>query len=582
MTLLTDSPSKDAAKSAPSKREYLRIANKYARDVVAKKIPACWQVIAACQRYLNDLERQKTDEFEFQMDRDSATRACEFLEALPHVKGKWAKKRETLTLEPWQCFIVVNLFGWVEKADPTRYRFREADIYIPRKNGKSFLAAGIALYKFCADGEYAAEVYFGATSLEQSKRLGFKMARAMVLRSPELQKAFGLKVNVNSIVKNDDGSILKPVIAKPGDGDMPSCAVTDEYHEHPTSELVDTFKTGMGARESPLDLKITTAGSNRGGPAFLLQKDLEQILRGTMIDERVFAIIYTIDDGDDPFCEASLRKANPNWGTSIEPQFLLDEMNAARQSARKQNAYKTKYLNIWVNAAVGWMNMVKWDALADTTLRIEQFEKQPCLESIDIASRLDIASKVRVFQRKIDGKDHYYVFANHYLNQAAVDEGRGEHYATWAEDGWLIVTPGNITDYLAILEDLIAGSFKYRICGIPYDPSHSDLFVQAVEKDPRWNRLIEFIECPQNTGNFSPAMKDLEALVFEGRIHHDGDPVLAWMMSNVIAISRPHDCIVPDKEHVHLKIDGAVALIMAIGHAARLPKYTSSREVICV
>ncbi len=588
MTLSNNLPERDEENESHSRRDYLGIANQYAHDVVNGKIDACKLVIQACQRHLNDLDRQSDPDFEFEMDPESAARWCRYLEALPHVKGKWAAKRETLTLEPWQCFIVVSIGGWVEKLDHTRYRFQDAYIEVPRKNGKSFFGAGIGDYKFCADGEYSAEVYFGATSEKQAQRLGFKPARAMVLRSPAMRKAFGIKVNVHSLVKEDDGSILKAVIAKPGDGDSPSCVIIDEYHEHPTSELYDCMKTGMGARENPLIVVITTAGSNRGGPCYLMHLDMVKLLAGTLVNERQFAIIYTVDgpdkatgfQGDDWKTEASLRKANPNYGVSIEPRFLRDELALAIQSTRRQNAFKMKYENIWTNAAQGFINMERWKALGDPTLLISQFLKQPCVEAIDLASRVDIASKVRVFERRIEGRKHFYLFADHYLNQAAIDDGRSENYAIWAEDGWLTPTPGNITDYLTILEDIIDDAAKFKVRGIAYDPFHADPLVQFIQADKRWPQKIEFIEFPQNTGRVSPAMKEFEALVLDGRIHHDGDPVLEWMVSNVIAAPRPHDCIFWDKEHDELKIDGAVAGMMALEQTSLLTQSSTRTDVM--
>lgn len=504
------------------------------------------------------------------------------MEALPHVKGKWATKHETLTLEPWECFIVVSIFGWVEDADPTRYRFREAQIFVPRKNGKSFLSGGVGLYKFSADGEYCAEVYFGATSIEHAKRVGFKPARSMAAKCPALCKAFGIKVNTHSLVREEDGSILKPVIAKPGDGDSPSCSIIDEYHEHPTPELYDTMKTGMGARENPLMFVITTAGSNRGGPCFLMQKDLEDILSGKVVNERVFGIIYTIDPEDDWKSESALIKANPNFGVSIEPQFLRDELASAIQSARKQNAFKTKHLNIWVNASTAWMNMEKWKALADYDLSIDQFAGEECIIALDLASEIDIASKVYLFWEWIDNKQHFYVFAKNYLNQLAVEEGRGEHYAAWVEDGWLTRTVGNVTDYPQICEELIQDSRRFRVKEVPHDPYHAAALVQFIQQDPRWNQSIEFIKIDQNPKNMSPAMKQLEAAVLDGRLHHEGDPVLEWMISNVVARAIKKDEIFPDKEHPDRKIDGAVCLMMDLNRAVLQPQqqYTSKRVLV--
>jgi phage terminase large subunit-like protein len=562
--------------SSSSKKDYPAIALSYAEDILAGRIPACKEVKQACRRHLTDLERAESGKFEYIFDPASGSRVCEFIEALPHPKGKWAAKRELINLGSWQIFIDVSLFGWVERDDPTRYRFRDAYIEVPRKNGKTTgFSAGIELYKFAADGECGAEVYIGATSEDQAKRTGFSAARTMALRSKALCEAFGITVNTKSLTR-DDGSVLKPVIARPGDGDSPSCAVCEEYHEHPTSELYDTMKTGMGARENPLALIVTTAGFNRAGPCYAVRQEVQKVLEGTLVNERLFGIIYTIDredlieNGGDPFSEATLRKANPNFGISIDPKFLLDEARKAKESSRRQNTFLTKHLDVWVNAAVSWMNMAQWDELADPTLKIEDFYGEEGITGVDLANRIDLASKVIVFRRFIcDGengasRDHYYIFCTSYLNAAKVEDSKGEHYQGWEKDGYLVKTPGNVTDYNRIGDDLLEDAQKFFIRQIPHDPHHAAALVQFIQAREDWPQDVEFVEILPTRGNFSPAMKELEAAVLEKRIHHNGDPVLAWAMSNVVALSDARENLFPDKEAPENKIDPAVALIMAM------------------
>jgi phage terminase large subunit-like protein len=553
------------------KRDYIAIALQYAQDVVSGKILACKQVRQACKRHLTDLSRSLTgDGFEFRLDAGSATYWCELLEAFPHVKGRWAKEKQRFVLEPWQVFIEVSLFGWVEKADPSRYRFRKAYICIPRKNGKTFFSTCNGLGKFAADDEFAAEVYFGATSEEQARRLGFRVARAMAMNSPEFCRAFGVKINTHSLVKEADGSILKAVIARPGDGDSPSCFIGDEYHEYPTNELVDTMETGTDARENPLIILITTAGSNRSGPCYQLHLEVEKVLGGTIVNERLFGIIYTIDKGDDWTAEDALRKANPNYGVSVDPVALRDKQLSAVQSAHKQNAFKTKQLNIWVNSSVAWMNMEKWDECADPTLRIEDFEGDDCVDAFDLASRSDLADKISVFRRYQEdaaGREraHYYVFNRAYQNRLKVSDPRNKHLADWELEGHLVVTPGNVTDYNFIADDLVDDATRFNILRVPHDPDHAAALIQFIEKRDDWNQEVEFVEITPNGHNFSPAMKETEALVLEGRLHHTGDPLLAWAISNVFAKDIGRGNIFPVKEDDENKIDPAIALFMAIG-----------------
>jgi phage terminase large subunit-like protein len=557
--------------SSNSKRPYVALAMQYVHDVLDGRIPACKQVRQACERHLRDLERQSSDGFRWVFDQESAEYACEFLEGFSHVKGEWAKRKERLRMSPWQIFIVISLFGWVAAESRTTYRFREAVLIIPRKNGKSFLAAAIALFKFAADNEYSAEVYFGATSEAQAKRLGFSAARQMAKGAESFQKAFGVKVNAHNLTR-EDGSILKAIIANPGDGDSPSCAVMDEYHEHRNAEQYNTMKTGMGARENPLALVISTAGSNQAGPCYLLQKDAEKILAGTTQNDRIFAIIFTIDEGDDWKTVEAQRKANPNYGVSVRADYLEDELRTALQSPRKQTAYKTKHLNIWVNAGVAWIPKEVWDAIAEAGLSLEDFVGEEAIVSFDLANEVDIASKVYVFRKDLEDREDpdFYLFAKHYIHEAALEDGRNESYVEWAEAGWLTITSGNVTSYPQIARELKTDADKFNILEIPHDPYHAAPLIQFVQEDEEWDQNIEFTKFVQNVANFSPAMKQFEKLAISKRLHHNGDPVLAWMISNVVCKTVSKDNIMPDKESPDRKIDGAVAGIMAISRSGSL------------
>jgi phage terminase large subunit-like protein len=566
----------DAASLPPatSKRDFAALAKQYAQDVVRGRVPACRQVKQACQRHLTDLARIRKREFgfDFIFDKESASRACEFIEALPHIKGAWARRKELITLTPSWAFIIASLFGWVERARPDRYRFRIAYICVPRKAAKTTICAGIELYKFCADGEYAAEVYIGATSLDQAKRTAFKTCRAMVMKSPSLKKHFGIKVNVHSLVRDEDGSILKPVIAKPGDGDSPSCAALEEFHEHGTYELLNAMYQGMAARDNPLLLEITTAGNDISSPCYETQQQVEKILDGSVVDERIFGIVYTIDPEDDWTTEAALVKAQPSLGITVDRQKLLDDQASAVAFVEKQNDFKNKQLNVWTNTRNAWLNSELWKACANPELLIKQFEGQPCVIGLDLADEIDIASKVYVFGHEVNGESGYAVFTKHYLNSARVREKRNAHYLPWVADGWLTETRGNVTDYPLIKEDLIDDCERYLVKEVAFDPHHAPPLVQFVQQDPRWDQSIEFVKITQSAENLSPAMHQIEKNVRANSVEHDGDPVMSWMMSNVVARAVGKDSIIPDRANADSKIDGAAAYIMAMSRAGTLPE----------
>jgi len=388
---------------------------------------------------------------------------------------------------------------------------------VPRKNGKSPWAAALGHYKFAAEGEHGAEVYSGATSEAQAWEV-FRPTRMMALATPDYCEAFGIEVNAQSLNILANGSRFQPVIGKPGDGAAPSCAIIDEFHEHQTSDLYDTMKTGMVGRQNPLI--ITTAGSDLSGPCRLRQDDVEKMLDGALPDDRLFGIIYTIDTEDDWATEEAARNANPNYGVSVDPRKISAALQGAIASAHKQNVYKTKHLNLWVNAAVAWMKMEKWRALADCSLRLEDFAADPCSIGLDLASRSDLISRVRLFERQIDGQRHYFCIPEHYLNQDKIAEASNASYAGWAKQGFLIATPGNTTDYGRVADDMVEDVHRLNLREVPHDPWHAASLIQFIRARPDWPQTVPFVEVRQTVQQFSPPMKELEALVLEGRLRN--------------------------------------------------------------
>ncbi len=278
---------------AKPKFPLVKQAEAYARAVISGKIVACKWIKLLCQRHLDDLARVASEDFPYLFDPARAERVAKFLQLLPHTKGKWAGKRELITLEPWQLFSVCVPFGWLRKKDGNR-RYRTLLIFVPRKNGKSIIGGGLGIYMFTADNEFGAEVYSGATTEKQAWEV-FRPAKQMIERTPELREHFGVEVNASNMVRLEDGSRFEPVIGKPGDGSSPSCSIVDEYHEHQDSTLFDTMETGMGAREQPVMLVITTAGSSIGGPCHQLVRDSERALEGLIDRPDLWPALYTID-----------------------------------------------------------------------------------------------------------------------------------------------------------------------------------------------------------------------------------------------------------------------------------------------
>ncbi|ELY5820963.1 terminase large subunit [Cronobacter dublinensis] len=550
---------------------HVNAANRYARDVVAGKILACRYVKLACKRHLDDLERAKDQRWPYRFDREAAERFCRFSEKMPHTSGEWARKKLRLTLEDWQKFCFCVGFGWKRKTDGLR-RFQEIYIEVPRKNGKSLIAASVGNYMFCADGEHGAEVYCGATTEKQAFKV-FEPARQMVAKLPALRRRFSIKTWAKKLTR-PDGSVFAPIIGDPGDGDSPSCAIIDEYHEHATDALYTTMTTGMGAREQPMTLIITTAGYDIASPCYEKRSQVVEILEGIRsggANETIFGIIYTLDHGDDWTTEEAIRKANPNFGVSIKPEFLRAKQELAKSTPSQTNKILTKHFNLWVSSKAAYYNLQKWHEAADPSLTLADFEGEPCYLGIDLASKLDLNAVVPVFMREIDGVRHFYcVGAMFWVPEDTVYSSdpelkrTAERYQSFVNQGVLIPTDGAEVDYRVIFESILKLRETVKIETCPIDPYGATSLAHMLDDEGLCPVTIT-----QNFTNMSDPMREIEAALASGRFHHDGNPILTWNIQNVVGkyYAGSDDVVRPTKEGNENKIDGAVAAMMGVGRA---------------
>jgi phage terminase large subunit-like protein len=539
----------------------------WGRSVLRGKVPACRYIHQAVQRHFDDMASSRKRGYRFKFDPAKAEKKLKLIQLLPHTKGEWAFKRQLITLEPWQLFGLAVTFGWVKKKGGHR-RFRESYWEVPRKNGKSVVAGGVGISMFVADGEFGAEVYSGATTEKQAWEV-FRPAKLMVSKSPMLVQAAGIEVNASHMNIPSDFSRFEPLIGNPGDGASPSCAIVDEYHEHPTSAQYDTMLTGMGARRQPLMFIITTAGADIEGPCYDKRRQVIEMLEGTVPDEELFGWIWTLDEGDDWTDPKMLAKANPNHGVSVFQEYLESQQARAIRSARFTNTFKTKHLNLWVSAKSGFFNMEDWKSCEDTTLTLEQFEGQEWIAGFDLARKLDMNSRARLFWRVIDGKTHYYSVAPKFWvpYDTAYDSDNkrmSERFQAWINSKHLEVTDGAEIDYREIFEDTKEANHQAPVRECPIDP-HGATGLSHDLDDEGFNPIT----ITQNYTNMSDPMKELEAAITAGRFHHDGNPIMTWCIANVIGKNMPgnDDVVRPIKQGDDNKIDGAVALIMTIGRA---------------
>jgi phage terminase large subunit-like protein len=580
---------------------YATRATQYCRDIVSGKIKACKLVRLACQRHLDDLVKARSEEFPYRFDKHRCGKVCAFIERFPHVKGRWARDSSLLQLQPWQCFIVCSLFGWVEKTTHLR-RFREAFILVPRKNGKTVLGAGIGNYLFVGDGEPGSEVYTGASNKEQAKEV-FTPAAKMARRADGFKEWFGITIAKESMYCLDEGSKFEIVIGNPGDGASPHCFIHDEFHEQPTFAQYDTAKTGMMAREQALQFVISTAGVDIESPCHTLQRDVQRVLDGTFVNDRLFGLIYTLDDPDKvvkllasggaepvtvPYWATveAAREANPNFGVSVLADNLMADVKAALQRPNRQNAVKTKNFNIWVNARVGWMDMVAWKKCADPSIDIEDFVEDPCYEGFDLGARIDLTSRCKLFVRDIAGIRHYYAFGCHYVPVDRANDGDHPHYERWLKDRCMVGHAGPEIQLAFVQKEVEADIEKFNYARLIFDPHQAMQMQQEIrlrlgENDATPDEEKRVLDLPQAWKYLSPAMKEVEAAVLGGRFHHTGDPVLQWAVSCVFVKPDANENIFPRKEENRInKIDPASALFNAMYPAlSAVPESAGAIEV---
>ncbi|MCZ8077540.1 MAG: terminase large subunit, partial [Paucibacter sp.] len=288
---------------------YVQRANEYTAAVLDGTRPAAKWELLACQRQVDDLAREPSEDWPWVFDPNTAARPCEFIELLPHIKGKWAREGRLLQLEAWQCFILTTVFGWVHRDTGLR-RFREAYIEVPRKNAKSTLSSGVALFMLTADGEHGAEVYSAATTRDQA-RIVFDDAKQMAERTPDLRTYCGVAIMQHAITVAATASKFAPLAAEGStlDGLNVHFAVIDELHAHKTRAVYDVIDTARGAREQSLLWNITTGGTDRSGICYERRTHAAKVLARVLVDESLFGVIYTIDDKDDALDPASWPKA---------------------------------------------------------------------------------------------------------------------------------------------------------------------------------------------------------------------------------------------------------------------------------
>ena len=503
-------------------------------------------------------------------DKAKADRAVKFIQNLKHTKGKWDGKK--FMLLPWHEQIVRDIFGIV-RADGKR-QFLTAYVEIPKKQGKSELAAAIALYLLYADGEASAEVYGAACDRNQAS-IVFDVAKQMVMKSPALMKRSKIAAATKRIVNYSNAGFYQVLSAETGTkhGLNVSGLVFDEIHAQPNRKLYDVLTKGSGdAREQPLFFIITTAGTDKQSICYELHTKALDIMNGRKNDSTFYPVVYGLAEGDDWNDEANWYKANPSLGHTIAIERVREAYKNALENPAEENVFKQLRLNMWTNSTVVWIPEHIYDK-GNSPIDIDSLAGRDCYAGLDLASTSDITAFVLVFPPRSED-EKYIVLPFFWLPEDTLElRCRRDHvlYDVWERQGYIHTTEGNVIHYGFIerfIEDL---GKKYHIKEIAYDRWNATQMVQNLEDEG-----FTMVPFGQGFKDMSPPSKELYKLLMEGSIIHGGNPVLKWMAQNVVMRQDPAGNIKPDKERSVEKIDGIVALIMGLDRCIRNGGETTS------
>lgn len=545
----------------------------YAREVIAGRIITGRLVRLACQRHLSDLEHAGARGLRF--DVSEAQAAIDFWEICPHLKGKAAKRGETLRLEPWQRFIIGSVYGW-KRADGTR-RFRCAWVEVARKNGKSTLLYPAGLFALALDGEEGAEVYSVATKRDQAK-LVFDLAKRAVTRVPDLAELIQPFAFVLTCAESFGKFEAVSSDADTLDGLNPSAALCDEIHKWPGRDLWDVIETGMGARDQPLLWAITTAGEEGAEDVYGQEHDfgvevLEGVITGDAADSR-FVYIACIDPADDWTDPRIVVKANPNLGVSVNAEEIAAQVEKAKRMPAAANAVKRLRLGRRSQDGEAWIPLEMWDKGRCAELTWDRLKTYPCWSALDLANTSDFAALSHLFPLAADltpaeDMERPALWAYKWRlwipeeTHNPVGAKLREIAEPWVNDGWVIATPGSAIDTTRIEADVLADASNYNIQGLCFDPFNAATLAQRLQYQG-----FELHQFPQRMTQFSEPTKLFGDDLADGKFRHDGNPAVRWMARNCVLVGDGAGHRMPSRKRSSAKIDAIVAAIMARGRAA--------------
>lgn len=531
-----------------------RAAEKYIEGVLSGEILVSATTRMTFERHAKDLRNAPEQGWYF--DKKAADKVLAFGKLLRHSPDKrsWVPFQP----EPWQEAVMYIVFGW-HKKDGTR-RFTYAYIEIPKKNGKTTWSAVIANYLLWFDGENEAEVYMAAT-VEKQARLCFDKAKQMIDKSPPLAKRARMLTKNVSVMET--ASKMEPLgrDSESMEGINPSGAILDELHVWPNFEVFENLQSASVNRKQPLFWIITTAGRDKNLPCFTYRNLVIDILKGVKWQPDTFGVIYTIDEKDDWKDPRVWMKANPNWNISVIPERFESEFQGAMNDPTKEVSFKTKNLNIWVDAPEVWIPDEKWMACQHKTTD-DDLRRKECWAGIDLASHVDLTALVLFFP---EVKGHPVIKAFFWIPEDKIKEKEDRvDYRDWVSRKLITVTEGGIIDVDQMSDDVMKILKEYNVKLLSYDPymMHHGVIQNIQKLGFPASKMNQYA---QSLKNMSPPTKEFQRMVISGELDHMGNPVLRWNMRNVVILQDTNENIRPDKKRSAEKIDGIVAAITAIG-----------------
>ncbi len=486
----------------------------------------------------------------YTFDKEAADKAVMFFEHyLTHVKGELGG--EPFILEKWEREEIIKpLFGMMRPNGLRRYRV--CYVEIPKKNGKTTLAAGVGLYLLFVDGEPGAEIISAAAERDQAA-ISFNIASGMVQQNSSLSERS--TIYTKSIIRGTSSYKAISAEANTKHGYNISGNIIDELHAHKNDELFEALKKGTASRRQPITFIITTAGVRKKGAfAWGFHKYAEDVKNGVIKDDSMLVVMYGADPDDDPFDPEIHKKANPNYGISVSKEFFQEEIRMAKRSNSSLNSFKRFHLNIWTSSETSFIKLDEWRKCNKYKIDRKKLKGQSCIGGLDLASTNDFTSLVLLFE-------NYDVLPFFWIPKDKVLGRQNEQQIwDWHKRGFIELTPGNVTDYEFIEYKTKGLSSEFNIKEIAYDPWNSSQTILKLRDDGA--NMIEF---RQGYGTMSPALKELEKKILTENINHGGNPILEWMSQNMMVKMDPAGNIKPDKEQSGDKIDGMVALTMAVG-----------------